>query len=72
VNRITSDGKQYGIDNNEPIEYFYEIYNDSWHLVRWNAMSIENEKFYRARTFNKDDLFHDINESVAYLSTSER
>ncbi|WP_336637958.1 hypothetical protein [Lysinibacillus fusiformis] len=82
---------KYGIDNNKPIEYFYEIYNDSWHLVRWNAMSIENEKFYRARTLNKEDLFYninelkyppssivsekgrlnDINESVAYLSTSE-
>lgn len=82
---------KYGIDNNEPIEYFYEIYKDCWHLVRWNAMSLENEMFYRARTLNKDDLFHninelkyppssivlekgrlnDINESVAYLSTSE-
>lgn len=82
---------KYGIENNMHIEYFTEIYNDSWHLVRWNTMTIENDKFYRARTVNKEDLFHNINElkypsaslvsekgrlnnineSIAYLSTSE-
>jgi len=51
-----------GISNGADIQYFMDIYNNIWHLVRWHAMTLQNDVFYRGRIANKTRLFSNANE----------
>lgn len=51
-----------GIREGQPIEYFAGIYEQLFSKSRWNAMSIKNEVFYRARITDQKELFKNISE----------
>lgn len=51
-----------GIGNNEDIDYYKKIYASIWSLVRWNAVTLENELFYRGRLSLDNRLFTNISE----------